>query len=95
MRPGPVVRNFGPVQPVLIYTLRACPYCIRAKHLFDTKRVPYREIDVTGDWDARMRISAKTGHRTFPQIFIGDSFVGGCDEVQSLERAGKLDPMLA
>jgi glutaredoxin 3 len=83
------------VQPVVIYTLRGCPYCVRARRLFETKRIPFREIDVSGDWTARMRISDQTGHRTFPQIFIGETFVGGCDEVHSLERAGKLDPMLA
>ena len=82
------------MQPVVIYTLRGCPFCVRAKHLFQAKRVPFREIDVTGNWTERMRISRETGHPTFPQIFIGESFVGGCDEVHSLERAGKLDPML-
>ena len=81
--------------PVVIYTLRSCPFCVRAKHLFDRKKVRYREVDVTSNWDERMKISSRSGHRTFPQIFIGDSFIGGCDELHALERAGKLDPMLA
>ncbi len=83
------------MRPVVIYTLRSCPFCVRAKSLFDSKRVGYREVDVTSNWDERMRISRESGHRTFPQIFIGDSFIGGCDELYSLERAGKLDPMLS
>ena len=80
---------------VLIYTLRGCPFCVRAKGLLDAKGREYREIDVTSDWEERGRISSQTGHRTFPQIFIGDAFVGGCDELYALERAGRLDAMLA
>ena len=82
------------MQTVVIYTLRACPFCVRAKSLLDSKRVAYREIDVTTDWDERTRISRESGHRTFPQIYIGDSFIGGCDELFTLERAGKLERML-
>jgi glutaredoxin 3 len=80
---------------VLIYTLRGCPFCVRAKGLLDSKGRRYREIDVTSDWEERGRISVRSGHRTFPQIFIGDSFIGGCDELYALERAGRLDAMLA
>lgn len=83
------------MKQVVIYTLKGCPFCVRAKGLLDSKGREYREVDVTGDWDERGRIQARTGHRTFPQIFIGDSFVGGCDELYSLERAGRLDGMLA
>lgn len=82
------------VKPVLIYTLRGCPFCVRAKGLLDSKGRAYREIDVSGDWEQRGKVQGRTGHRTFPQIFIGDSFVGGCDELFTLERAGKLDAML-
>jgi glutaredoxin 3 len=81
--------------PVRIFTLRGCPFCVRAKSLLDTKRVAYREIDVTFDPAERASICAETMHRTFPQIFIGDSFIGGCDELFALQRAGKLDSMLA
>jgi len=81
--------------PVVIYTLRRCPFCVRAKALLDSKRAGYTEIDVTGNYDERDRVSRRTGHPTFPQIFIGEEFVGGFDELQALERAGRLDPMLA
>jgi len=83
------------VHPVIIYTLRGCPFCVRAKGLLDSKGREYREIDVTADWDERRRVSGRSGHRTFPQIFVGEAFVGGCDELYALDRAGKLDPMLA
>ena len=79
---------------VSIYTLQACPFCARAKSLLDSKGQPYDEIDVSGDWDERSRICTKTGYRTFPQIYIAGVFVGGCDELQALERAGKLDVLL-
>jgi glutaredoxin 3 len=80
---------------IVVYTLRGCPFCVRAMSLFDAKQVQYREVDVTSDWDERRKISDRSGHRTFPQIFIGDAFIGGCEELYTLERAGKLDPMLA
>jgi glutaredoxin 3 len=82
------------MNPVVIYTLRSCPFCIRAKALFDSKAVRYTEIDVTGDYDERDRISRQSGHRTFPQIFIGTAFIGGYDELSALDRAGRLDPLL-
>ena len=83
------------MNPVLIYTLTGCPYCVRAKALFAAKGKAYREIDVSADYDERARVSARTGHRTFPQIFIGDRFIGGCDDLHALDRAGELDPLLA
>jgi glutaredoxin 3 len=83
------------MQPVRIYTIRGCPFCVRAKSLLDSKRVSYREIDVSTDPRQRAGICAQTMHRTFPQIFIGESFIGGCDELFALQRAGKLDTALA
>ncbi len=83
------------MNPVRIYTLRGCPFCVRAKSLLDRKLVGYDELDVTMDYEGRARISSSTGHRTFPQIFIGDEFIGGYDELSALERTGKLDAKLA
>ena len=82
------------MKPVKIYTTPICPYCIRAKRLLDTKGVPYEEIDVSGDDQARMDLAERTGLRTVPQIFIGEHHVGGSDELHALERAGKLDSLL-
>ena len=81
---------------IRIYTTPICPYCVRAKALFARKGVPFDEIDVFMDADAREDMEAKTcGARTVPQIFIGERHVGGCDELYALDRAGELDALLA
>lgn len=80
----------------VIYTTMLCPYCHRAKSLLKKKHVTYTEIDVGMDADLRDDMTRKAGGvRTVPQIFIGDVHVGGCDDLYALERAGKLDPLLA
>jgi glutaredoxin 3 len=79
-----------------IYTTPICPYCVRAKALLKKKGVPFEEIDVFMDPDARDAMEARSGgRRTVPQIFVGDRHVGGCDELHALEAAGRLDPLLA
>ena len=84
------------MKKVVIYTTRFCPYCFRAKHLLTRKGAAFEEIDVTGDWAARDALVAKAGGRmTVPQIWIGDTHVGGSDELAALERAGTLDALLA
>ncbi len=84
------------MQKVVIYTTRSCPYCTRAKQLLTSKGAAFEEIDVTGDWVARDALVAKAGGRmTVPQIWIGATHVGGSDELAALDRAGKLDPLLA
>jgi len=84
------------MKPVDIYTSPLCGYCHRAKYLLDSKGVDYREINVLGDEAARAQMVARApGARTVPQIFIGDTHVGGSDELAALERAGKLDALLA
>jgi glutaredoxin 3 len=81
---------------VVIYTTQYCGYCHMARRLLDQKGVHFEEIDVTGDWAARDRLVEKAGGRmTVPQIWIGDTHVGGFDELYALERAGKLDGLLA
>ncbi len=81
---------------VTLYTTPYCGYCLAAKRLLATKHVAFAEIDVAAD-PARRRemIQRANGGRTVPQIFIGDEHVGGFDEINALDRAGKLDPMLA
>ena len=81
---------------IRIYTTPICPYCVRAKALFTKKGVPFEEIDVFMDSDARRDMEAKThGARTVPQIFIGETHVGGFDDMAELDRRGELDPLLA
>ncbi|PXF32238.1 glutaredoxin [Pokkaliibacter plantistimulans] len=84
------------MQAVEIYTTRYCPYCIRAKQLLQHKGVEYKEIAVDGDNAARQTMMQRAqGRHTVPQIFIGEAHVGGCDDLYALERAGKLDTLLA
>jgi len=84
------------MKPVRMYTTPICPYCVRAKSLLRNKGVEVQEIDIFMDIQAREEMEANTGGaRSVPQIFIGDTHVGGCDELYALERAGKLDPLLS
>ena len=81
---------------VEIYTTTYCPYCRWAKQLLEKKSVPFKEIDVTGNYALRAgMIQRANGRTTVPQIFIGAVHVGGCDELYALEEDGKLDPLLA
>lgn len=79
---------------IVIYTTQVCPYCVRAKQLFQRKGVSYREVDVSFDQTERMALVARTKQRTVPQIFINDQHIGGCDDLYALERSGQLDPLL-
>ena len=81
---------------VTIYTRAFCPYCTRALALLKGKKVDLIEIDAGMDAVKKAEMVERSGGgRTFPQIFIGDTHVGGCDEMMALERAGKLDALLA
>lgn len=79
---------------VLIYTTRWCPFCQRAVQLLDSKGVSYTNVDVDDDPSQRQIMIERAGRRTVPQIFIGDTHVGGCDDLYALEREGRLDAML-
>ena len=82
--------------PVDIYTTRWCPYCQMAKALLKRKGVDFTEIDLTKERERRDEmIERANGRMTVPQIFIGPVHVGGSDDLHELERAGKLDPLLA
>lgn len=79
---------------VVIYTTRYCPYCIRAKHLLTSKGVTFEEIPVDHNPELRDEMSRKSGQWTVPQIWIGETHVGGCDDLYALERRGRLDQLL-
>lgn len=83
------------MQPVTIYTSQFCGFCHSAKRLLTQKGAAFDEIDVGGKPDLRQEMMHKSGRHTVPQIWIGDTHVGGCDELFDLERSGKLDPLLA
>lgn len=80
---------------VVIYSSDWCPYCIRAKQLLTNKSVAFDEIRVDGKPDLRAEMTRKAGRTSVPQIWIGETHVGGCDDLYSLERAGKLDALLS
>ncbi len=79
---------------VTIYTTGMCPYCFAAKRLLDEKGVAFDEIDVTFSPGKRKEMAEKAGRTSVPQIWIGETHVGGCDELMALERSGGLDPLL-
>ena len=84
------------MKPVLIYTSPICGFCHAAKRLLNQKGVEFTEVDVLANPTRRPEMMEKAGGRhTVPQIFVGDTHVGGCDDLYDLERAGKLDPLLA
>lgn len=80
---------------VVIYTKPFCPYCARAEALLSGKGVEYTEIVASMDPEKKREMMERSGRSTYPQIFIGGKHVGGFDDLNALDRAGKLDPMLA
>ena len=79
---------------IVVYSSDYCPYCSRAKHLLESKKVKFTEIKVDGKAELRREMAAKAGRTSVPQIWIGDVHVGGCDDLFALERAGKLNALL-
>jgi len=80
---------------VTIYTRQLCGYCTAAKNLLKGKGVNITEHDATFDPELRRQMVSRTqGASTFPQIFIGDDHIGGCDDLMAMERAGHLDGLL-
>jgi glutaredoxin 3 len=83
------------MQPVKMYTTAVCPYCIRAKQILKSKGVEViDEVRVDMLPQERMKMMEVTGRRTVPQIFIGDTHVGGCDDLMALDARGGLVPLL-
>jgi glutaredoxin 3 len=83
------------MKKVTIYTKPGCPYCVRAMMLLGDKKADVNEIIASYDPELRREMMEKSGRSTFPQIFIGEKHVGGCDDIYALDRAGKLDELLA
>jgi len=81
--------------PIVIYTKSTCPYCHAAKALLREKGAAFEEISVDGDYAAQAAMARKAGRSTVPQIWIGQTHVGGCDDLHALDAAGRLDPLLA
>ena len=79
---------------IKMYSSAWCPFCIQAKRLLDSKGVEYKEISVDGQPGVRAEMMQLSGRHTVPQIWIGETHVGGCDDLFALERSGELNSML-
>ena len=79
---------------IVIYATQSCPFCVAARSLLQSKGVDWMEILIDIEPDKRSEMMAKSGRHTVPQIFIGEQHVGGFDDLNALDRAGKLDPLL-
>jgi glutaredoxin 3 len=79
---------------VTIYTRQACGYCSAARRLLQQKKIDFIEIDATGAPEKRTEMIQRSGRMTFPQIFVGDRHIGGCDDLFALDRRGELDALV-
>lgn len=79
---------------VVMYTTQFCPYCVRAKQLLNAKDVTVEEVRVDLNPEERAKMMRLSGRRTVPQIWVGETHVGGFDELWALDRKGELDPLL-
>jgi len=80
---------------VKVYSTTLCPYCVRAKSLLERKGIAFTEINLDQEApEVKVKLMQETRHRTVPQIFINNEFIGGFDQLYALEKAGKLDELL-
>jgi glutaredoxin 3 len=84
----------GKTPKVVMYATSWCPYCARARQLLERKGVEFQEIDIEAAPEARGQMITRSGRNTVPQIFIGETHVGGCDDLHDLEARGGLDKLL-
>lgn len=80
---------------ITIYSSAICPYCVMAKNFLKSRGLAWTEVRIDTDADARERMVARARRTSVPQIFIGDTHVGGYDDMMAMHRAGKLEPLLA
>jgi glutaredoxin 3 len=81
-------------KPIVMYSRAACPFCVAARNLLEAKGATWTEVSLDAEPDKRAEMISRTGQRTVPQIFIGDTHVGGFDDLDALEQAGELDGLL-
>lgn len=93
--PSPATKHSVIVSKISLYTIAGCGFCVHARRLLESKNASFEEFDLSSDYGARGDLIARTGHRTFPQVFVNEEFLGGCDELMALDRAGRLDALLA
>ena len=81
-------------QSIVMYSRAACPFCVAARNLFESKGVSWTEVSLDAEPDKRAEMISRTGRRTVPQIFVGDFHVGGFDDLDALDQEGELDRLL-
>lgn len=81
-------------KPIVMYTRAACPFCIAARNVFQARNLTWTEVSLDTEPDKRAEMISRTGQRTVPQIFIGDTHVGGFDDLNALQRGGQLDGLI-
>jgi glutaredoxin 3 len=81
--------------PITLYTSATCGYCVAAKNFLRSRDLAWEEIRIDTDPAQRERMIARSGRHTVPQIFVGDTHVGGYDDMMALHRAGKFAPLVA
>ena len=79
---------------IIVYSKNFCPYCDRAKNLLNRKGAKYEERNIDGNAEELKKLFDKTGMKTLPQIFIDDNLIGGFDDMNALDKLGKLDPLI-
>ncbi len=82
-------------KPVVMYSRAACPFCLAARNLLRSKNVVWTEVSLDAEPDKRAEMMSRTGRHTVPQIFIGDTHVGGFDDLDALDQADELDRLLS
>jgi len=85
----------APTSPITLYTSAVCAYCMAAKQFLRSHHLEWSEVRIDQDPEARARMIEITGRSSVPQIFVGDTHVGGFDDMMALHRAGKFEPLLA
>ncbi|MGA9751555.1 MAG: glutaredoxin 3 [Acidobacteriota bacterium] len=80
---------------VTVYTMTTCPYCMAAKKLLKKKGVEFEEVNLDEQPDRWNECESRSGRQTVPQIFFGDRPIGGCDDLEALQRSGELDKLIA
>ena len=81
--------------PVTVYTMTTCPFCLAAKKLLDKKSVEFVEVNLDQNPERWTECESRSGRATVPQVFFGERHIGGCDDLQALDRSGELDRLIA
>lgn len=81
-------------RPVVMYSTASCPFCVAARNLLRSKQVTWTEVSLDAEPDKRAEMLSRSGRRTVPQIFVGDTHVGGFDDLDALDQEGGLDRLL-